>query len=128
MTLTEFLEARIAEDEEIAQSATPGPWEQNNGRSVFGPRPEDAWYGPNLVADTKQRDDAEFIARFNPARVLAECKAKRRIVALHEKCGTGRGRCDDGGHGWDDELGCLDLALLALPDADHPDYRPEWKP
>jgi hypothetical protein len=62
--------------------------------------------------------------------VLADLDAKLRIVKRHEGCGTGVGRCDDGGHGWDDIEGggCADLADLAQPYADHPDYREEWKP
>lgn len=46
------------------------------------------------------------------ARVLAECEAKRRIVE------------------WD-EVQLEEhpvLRFLALPYADHPDYREEWKP
>jgi len=111
MTLTEFLLARIAEDEALAQVATPGQWERDSGWSITAPPPED-WSGPYVVVETKQRNDAEFIASHNPARILAECEAKRRIV---------------------EGLGGLIaqrrvVRWLALPYADHPDYRPEWKP
>jgi hypothetical protein len=65
--------------------------------------------------------DATHIARWDPARVLAECEAKRRIVELvldrpirdHGDC-----KCES----------CWTLRLVALPYADHPDYRAEWKP
>jgi len=61
--------------------------------------------------------------------VLAECEAKRQIVALHTS---------DGGHecpaGFDSPgdsfvdytRDCHTLRLLAIPDAGHPDYRQEW--
>jgi hypothetical protein len=50
------------------------------------------------------------IARWDPARVLAECAAKRRIVEMYA-----------GQHGQP-----YVLHFLALPYADHPDYRQEW--
>jgi len=55
---------------------------------------------------------------FTPTRVLAECETKRRIVEL---CAYWQ-RPVDGLDGEDI------LRLLALPYADHPDYREEWRP
>jgi hypothetical protein len=89
MTLTEFLLARIAEDERAANA----DW------SNLG---------------------------YDPARVLAECEAKRRILDLHRS-----GEVCDPCSGWlgtDPAADCPTLRLLALPYADHPDYRAaEWK-
>ena len=48
------------------------------------------------------------IARWDPARVVAECESKRRILERHEQ---------------DEEI----LRVLALPYADHRDYRDEWR-
>lgn len=95
--LTDFLLARIAEDE-----------------AAWGP----VCLGPRRSGKTHAR------------RHMAECEAKRAIVALHAQCGTGHGYCDDGGHGWggDEGLGCADLAYMATPYADHADYRDEWRP
>lgn len=66
--------------------------------------------------------DALHIARWDPARVLAEIAAKRRILALEP----------DGDHGgYPDGYSSAKheaLALLALPYADHPDYREQWRP
>lgn len=93
----------------------------------------------------------EHIARWDPARVLAECEAKRQIVAEHPEVtvwSTGEsysgdridepewfcGRCVDTSarQPWTDvdrvEYPCPTLRLLALPYADHPDYRQEWAP
>lgn len=67
-----------------------------------------------------------------PERWLAECEAKRRIVELAAawewaadhppNVETGRGLL-----GTARQLRSV-LASLALPHADHPDYRPEWRP
>ena len=76
-----------------------------------------------------------------PERVLAECEAKRRIVGIHELdpievyswgttgggCGLCDHSCETGGDTWGHDP-CETLKALALPYADHPDYRQEWKP
>jgi hypothetical protein len=87
MTLTEFLLQRIAEDE-----ARCGPAD----------------------ADGLRFCDADEGDHYRAARVLAECEAKRRIIAWY---GDG-GDVGDGGEF---------LSILALPYADHPDYRAEWR-
>lgn len=56
--------------------------------------------------------------RWNPVRVLAECDAKRRIIASFE------GLRYDEAHVLADRV----LRLLALPYSDRPGYREEWKP
>ena len=74
---------------------------------------------------------------YDPARVLAECAAKRRIV---QACRDARpemtflgtrspGMADFpiAAHG-QHQFAAVILALLALPYADHPFYRPEWRP
>jgi hypothetical protein len=135
MTLTEFLLARIAEDEDEAKGATLGQWERDSGWSVTAPPPE-GWSGPYVIVDTKVRNDAWFIARFNPTRVLAECEAKRRIV---ERATGGDGCGGHPGpympHGDYGTSYCFradednwDLRDLAMPYTNHPDYLPEWKP
>lgn len=65
-----------------------------------------------------------------PARVLADVAAKRRIVEMvspwHEDHPDGLPNTSGSGsygEAWADVL-----RLLALADAGHPDYRPEWRP
>jgi hypothetical protein len=90
VTLTEFLLARIAEDEEDA-------------RSVH-------WEDAGIGSDDPIR-----------SRWLAECEAKRRIVEGM----TVTAEVEGGGY----EIALRDaLRALALPFADHPDYREEWRP
>ena len=56
---------------------------------------------------------------FGPRRVLADCVAKRAIVELQ------RTDLIDDPEDWQpNEI----LRLLALPYADHPAYRQEWRP
>jgi hypothetical protein len=67
-----------------------------------------------------------------PARLLYECTAKRMIVAVHSISPPTPGA--DGPH-WQDarcahdrtRYPCLTLRALALPYADHPDFRDEWR-
>jgi len=101
--------------------------------------------------------EAEHIVRHDPARVLAEVDAKRSIIAASPvacppACArdhTFSGSCalrwmgpvvwgEDESRWVRDSDGATVLAppvttnyvlrLLALPYADHPDYRPEWAP
>lgn len=52
------------------------------------------------------------------ARVLAECDAKRRIIDWHDLAERQYGPRTAAGI----------LEILALPYAEHPDYRDEWRP
>ena len=100
MTITEFLLARIAEDEEVARAALPIP-------DLESPR----W----LPANLKRRFgiisgyEVDHIARHDPSRVLRECAAKRAIIEAAE-------------HGY-----LSYVAPLAAVYSDHPDYREEWR-
>lgn len=135
--LTDFLLARIAEDEAIAREATPGQWYVDDTYGTVTAAPftsarlaydrtadEDCWVIPESSDSGVGSHNLAHIARHDPARVVAECEAKRRIVAAHTE--------------WDENdwqspayfSAPMDLvlALLALAYADHPDYREEWKP
>lgn len=104
-TLTEFLLARIAEDEVKIH----GDWSEGRGMHI--------------------------ITEEMHGRMLAECEAKRRIVAEHGPLrfyGPDRPlRCttcavweeDDYDGPPSVDYPCLTLRALALPYADHPDYR-----
>lgn len=131
--LSDWLRTQFNEDDRIAREATPGPWQNAptarhhatpSGRSeeaVFA-SPHDR--GATVVAITGEAVerqhlvDAEHIARHNPARVLREIDAKRRIV---DRYAWLREHGDTGGAAWV-------LPLLALPYADRPGYREEWRP
>lgn len=112
ITLTEFLLARIAEDEAAALA----------------------------IHDIDDCPAADQVYRGTchcgwPARVLAECDAKRRIIALHPQAVSMMTTI----HGlvpqtWCDgcdrpaDVPCQELRILVSVYADHPDYRQEWRP
>jgi hypothetical protein len=102
--LADFLLARIAEDERIARDADPSPWTARKATSS-------TLVGSALVLGIVAATDAvhgEYLLRYQPSRVLAECESKRRLVQ----------QLDDG------DL----LRLMVPPYADHPDCREEWRP
>lgn len=103
MTLIEFLLARIAEDEVVARAALT----DGNSNQIW------------QVQDWIELD-AEVLAhvhRHDPHRVLAECEAKRRIVAMW----LDEARFPDFDCGWEV------LQMLARSYADHPDYCKDWR-
>ena len=125
MTITEFLLARIADDEAEARAA--GAWlaaPDAHGDDMV-------WTNTEPPQPLLARKDASqifgHIARHNPARVLRECEAKRWIVARARSAA----RADQSGDGYaagHRNAACSDVQELAAVYADHPDYRPEWRP
>lgn len=133
MTIVDFLKQRIAEDEALAR-ADDGP-DQPHGR-YCGWRLQE---GPGF-------DDDGCQCRY-PARVLAECAAKRAIVE-RETAGRAWKPGDrqppqqfisaseplpEDVAAWRDAhtvpvTDTPTLRLLAVVYADHPAYRQEWKP
>jgi hypothetical protein len=75
--------------------------------------------GGHFTADPLPTVQAEHIVRHDPARVLREIDAKRGILGRVESHAAVMGR--------DEVHGDL-LRLLALPYADRPGYREEWRP
>jgi hypothetical protein len=141
--IAEFVKARIAEDIAAARSATAGPW------TTSGPDSIAQWVifdGEWSVAEATAYDhdrplsnrpgargpgyidpdaNAAHIARWNPARVLAELSAKRDIVdgcvraVSYETNEFNR-------HMLGERLRLAVLAPMSAPYSDHPDYRQEW--
>ena len=110
MTITEFLEARITEDEARASSGwarlRDSRWETTNEGQDF----------------------------LTPSAVLAECAAKRAIVELHGNinadfqddaaiCQT----CHDHHYHAPADWPCPTIRAIASVYVDHADYRQEWE-
>lgn len=150
--LVEFLRARLDEDEKVARAASGAPWEASVPNMVHvnaaAQRENRAFRTLGHVANTECAEYQLHIARHDPARVLAEVKAKRQIVDLHGIVHREIGWLADGEeeHGEIPVCGlcvpkhshyqrredvpegaCLTVRHLALPYADHPDYRDEWR-
>ena len=118
--LDEFLLSRIAEDERLATAA-----------AIEGPGDAAAAAGPGT------RPAAGHPSPFDPARIRAECSAKRRIVLSCRESRPDTRFLGARPRGMGDfplpphdlhQLAALTLAVLALPYSGHRDYREEWRP
>lgn len=103
LILTEFLLARIEEDDAVQRS-------------------EIGW----------GMCEAPEEYHWPPERVLAECAAKRRIVGLHGPDHEGGHECPSEPEGGSLVTGfydgdCPTIRAIASVYADHPDYREEWR-
>jgi hypothetical protein len=73
---------------------------------------------------TPSHEEAEHIARHDPARVLRDIEAKREVVRLAERARDYHETFTDGFAAAMEGA----LRLFALSFADHPGYREEWRP
>ena len=132
LNLVEFLRARLDEVERNARAATPGPWEQVPERVGWLSSAE-YWHVVDCSGTPAARENAEHIARHDPARALAEVDAKRKLVAAYESAVTAYGAAEVGTAVHDLMTGSVNslryaLQLHALPYADHPGFKEEWRP
>lgn len=141
MDIREFLEARLAEDEATARSALqPAPWWPGDERTVPTEEWTFDWHEVRQRKLDRSRYRNEFtkgdgspyfvvaechpgsaqvsrhMARHDPARVLRDVEAKRRILEMSRLADYRSSAMDDV------------LLLLAAPYAEHPDYAPHWRP
>jgi hypothetical protein len=126
VSIIEFLEARIGEDEALAIAVIakydPDDWENSTATGNFWP------------------EEVAFWDSATPYRTLAECEVKRSIVAMHgpvkdEGWVSWAPRRADG-HLWCGMCGSVDdspepypcgtLKALSALYKDHPDYQQEW--
>jgi hypothetical protein len=137
--LVQWLRAQLDEDERIARAASEyaeASWQlDEDGETVLWWPPEphvaekerekglpvvsDRWRGQTIASDGTRI--APHIARHDPARVLRDIDAKRGVITglqhlLQDDNPFVTSQADDA------------LRLLALPYADRPGYREEWRP
>lgn len=144
--LVAFLRARLDEDERIAREADGPHWRPGDGNVSEGglyaldgdPAGENdgwaiAWFkmgetnpGQQLPAFSNRKrhphENSVHAARHDPARVLREVEAKRRIVDSFAASGLPLATRNA-----EFAVVRMVLRLLALPHADHPDFRDEWR-
>ena len=132
MGIVEFLEARIAEDEAVAKNvASAGEWTSGSTYGMFVS--VEARCG-TVVSGEWERQDANHIARHDPARVLREVAAKRAIIEAADEASDLDMSIDNdrrvGRRDMTEEpyLGDVILRALAASYADHPDFDEEWRP
>ena len=137
--LVEFLRARYAEAlarEEGTWRVIPSPFD---GREVEIRYSSD--YGQEVIVDGHPYPAEEYFRiATEPApdpTALADLDAKVKLLNLHApdsfNGASGYVSCKECGQGyevheWGPKYPCATVRLLALPYADHPDYREEWKP
>ncbi|MEN6535086.1 MAG: DUF6221 family protein, partial [Bryobacteraceae bacterium] len=128
-SISDFIEARLAEDEGIAREAADldaeGPsWRvrkiRDDGMYVFG---EGQAAPPGGKLGMSEDAQTIHVARHDPARVLRQCAALRWTLDLIKG-------------NWEDNLGSVDraseadrvndLAMIAAIWSGHPDFRQEW--
>ncbi|MET7752327.1 MULTISPECIES: DUF6221 family protein [Actinomycetes] len=127
MTLNEFLDARIAEDEQIAKAAAAmttglppsgGDWSVTEvafeGIILWDPQPD-----PPGHTDAR----TEHIERHDPAQVLRQCAAVRAAVAAFRAASE-----SDRRESVEEWLILRDQVMkpFAAIWSDHPDYDPQW--
>lgn len=139
--LIEFLRARLDEDERIAIAASGcampeaqsagDRWRLSDGEIYPSDRSRhpgsiitgwDGWF---------ETGHGEHVARHDPARVLAEVNAKRRILdeIVPQIIGLDWQIISEWGSSQNEPDEHLPLLkLLALPYADHPGYCDGWRP
>ncbi|MEW2250410.1 DUF6221 family protein [Streptomyces sp. NPDC006975] len=113
-----FLRARLDEDERYAHSA----------KGLIGV--ENPWWTWDALKNrfpSLSRGDAQHIERHGPMRVLREIDAKRRLLAIHRPYVPEPDMACLGCAGGIMFTSCPVVRLLALPYADHPNYREEWR-
>lgn len=117
MTLTEFLLARITEEQSIAHAAIDdgAHWAHlGDGHIIQGDTGLTVSSG--WLQMPHRIEAADHIALWDPARVLAECEIKRWMVDIFGVTDYSR---------YNDPMVIRKIAILY---ADHPDYRQEWRP
>lgn len=97
LTLTDFLLARLDEDESAARAAIES-WDSEDDGAAFG--------------ELSSQSHA-FVRRYDPARALLEIASKRRLI-------------EDDRDGYPDDSRSRTLRALASPYSDHSAYRAEW--
>lgn len=134
MTIVEFLEARLAEDEAIARACADADHEgpelrvrivRGEGMYVFGPHE----VAPSGRFGYEEDARTRHFERHDPARALREIAAKRALIDKFKDADLGAPYTESPkvDH-WDDwQVACYEvLSNIARIYCRHPDYRPEW--
>lgn len=150
MTIFEFLEARLAEDEAIANSGAQSlsdTWTFDDGEEAA--RQAEALRGGRFGANPRvdgitsgcrynSESEMKHIARHDPTRVLREVAAKQAVLKAHCRIALHAGgrakyyetrrvcRSCEPLHGVDDCWPCPTVLHIAAIYSSHPDYQKEW--
>lgn len=136
--LVTWLRVALDEEEAAARVATKDQWIADGTRVTDAAGSTVARMAVPSGLYQQRMADAAHIARHDPARVLREVEAKRQIIGevlrYEAKIDSEWGCCHDAesiGAGSCPEINPNEiqaLRLLAMPYADRPGYRDEWRP
>jgi len=113
--LVAFLKAQMDEDEAAANAAWGVEWDWRYIAQPFGERPS--------IAHTVH------IARHDPARVLRDVEADRKLLAIYAEVADMDRDDPEPEYAYGRAVGLGEaVRLRAARFSDHPDYRQEWKP
>jgi hypothetical protein len=119
MTLVEFIEARLAEDELMATAAIEDSPDWHALYAYRDVKDADGHYVVLADGHCPTAEQAAHIARHSPARVLRQCEAARVIIAEFlrlDALGDLAGR----------RVAESALVQLAAVHCDHCDFDPAW--
>lgn len=128
--LVTWLRARLDEDERIAKAAflrhSPN---DDRWAGDFGSGMKVRTGAGHLVVSHSWPNEIDHIARWDPARVLAEVEAKRRILDVYEWQVANPSSGETGHWYQKGGIAALEGALrsLAAVYADRPGYDPAWR-
>ncbi len=141
--LAAWIRTQLDEDERKARAATAGPWRwvdpllKKTKLALVGDQDSTVLLAASADAHPSA-GDAEHIANFDPPRALAEVESKKRILdeilnfearidgewgCCHSAEDIAAGLCPDPSY-----MFTAALRALALPFADRPGFREEWRP
>jgi hypothetical protein len=135
--LVTWLRAQLDDDERVAREAANygDTWRDGSGKTLIYPSDESRHPGPIIIGPYGDLEDVhtDHIVRWDPARVLAEVDAKRRIIDrwadLRREVLDALDRDEDDAAPTATEFAYEQVVqTLALPYADRPGYRDEWRP
>jgi hypothetical protein len=135
--LVEFLRARLDEDEQVAREAA------EHGEGVYDSPMQATFWSPRVLAEVEAK--RLIVERHRPISEPVEWPDDQTGKGEALVCSSCGNRDLDGWINWRPLVGeagvfpdgvtppyvlapCETLRLLALPYAEHPDYRQEWRP
>ncbi|WP_086711204.1 DUF6221 family protein, partial [Streptomyces antimycoticus] len=126
--LVRWLGEQFDADAAAAEAAFSGQADPENGWGAYRPEGQRHTTIVPHVGVIHEAVQADHVVNWNPARVLREIDAKRRMIAeVVPEARKAEAMIDEEWGSGSDTDGDL-LRLLALPYADRPGYREEWRP
>jgi hypothetical protein len=127
--LVVWLRGVLDEDERVARTLDGEGWSAQ-GCDIHGMRRVTVDYSAEYVVACTLAVRGEHIALHDPAAVLADIEAKRRVLDEQARLLDGATTCDhcDLTHEPAVDLAAVLLRLLAMAYANRPGYREEWRP